>query len=81
VRLICQIARRSCVLSPMRSGASHVVRVGIDGVDGAGKSLFGNELAQTAYAAYDMSAPEKPAQRVTEDGCASEFCRKCALLG
>ncbi len=29
----------------------HVVRVGIDGVDGAGKSMFGDELAQVLSAA------------------------------
>ena len=30
---------------------SHVVRIGIDGVDGAGKSIFGDELAQVLIAA------------------------------
>ena len=28
----------------MRLPSAHVVRVGIDGVDGAGKSMFGDEL-------------------------------------
>jgi uridine kinase len=30
----------------MRLPSAHVVRVGIDGIDGAGKSMFGDELAQ-----------------------------------
>jgi uridine kinase len=35
----------------LRLPTSHVVRVGIDGVDGAGKSMFGDELAQVLAAA------------------------------
>jgi uridine kinase len=35
----------------LRLPASHVVRVGIDGVDGAGKSMFGDELEQVLAAA------------------------------
>jgi uridine kinase len=35
----------------MRLPSALVVRVGIDGIDGAGKSMFGNELAQILTAA------------------------------
>ena len=35
----------------MHLPSAHVVRVGIDGVDGAGKSIFGDELAQVLIAA------------------------------
>ncbi|HET9223587.1 MAG TPA: hypothetical protein VFO07_13835 [Roseiflexaceae bacterium] len=35
----------------LRLPTSNVVRVGIDGVDGAGKSMFGDELAQVLAAA------------------------------
>ena len=46
----------------------HVVRVGIDGVDGAGKTVFGNELARflktsgrpIIRASLDSFAPAPP---------------------
>jgi len=46
----------------LRLGTSRVVRVGIDGVDGAGKSIFGDELAQI------LADAGRPIIRASVDG-------------